>query len=57
VYANPPPAEAPTYGLLSEFIQDLKNEGLKDRDLDPLFRSAEGYIELWERAVATIPVP
>jgi microsomal dipeptidase-like Zn-dependent dipeptidase len=45
------------YGLLPEFIQDLKNEGLTDRDLNPLFRSAEGYIELWERAVATIPVP
>lgn len=45
------------YGMLPEFIQDLKNEGLTNRDLDPLFRSAEGYIELWERAIATIPVP
>jgi microsomal dipeptidase-like Zn-dependent dipeptidase len=45
------------FGLLPELIQDLKNEGLTDRDLDPLFRSAEGYIRMWERAVASVPVP
>jgi hypothetical protein len=45
------------FGLLPEMIQDLKNIGLTERDLDPLFRSAEGYIELWEKAIATIPVP
>jgi microsomal dipeptidase-like Zn-dependent dipeptidase len=45
------------FGMLPDFVQDLKNDGLTDRDLDPLFRSAEGYIRLWERAVASIPVP
>jgi microsomal dipeptidase-like Zn-dependent dipeptidase len=45
------------FGLLADFVQDLKNDGLTDRDLDPLFRSAEGYIRLWERSVAAMPVP
>ncbi|MDQ3209231.1 MAG: membrane dipeptidase, partial [Gemmatimonadota bacterium] len=45
------------FGLLPDFIQDLKNDGLTDQDLAPLFRSAEGYIRMWERAVASVPVP
>lgn len=45
------------FGLLPDLIQDLKNNGMTDRDLDPLFRSAEGYIRVWERAVASVPVP
>ncbi|MDQ3136224.1 MAG: membrane dipeptidase [Gemmatimonadota bacterium] len=45
------------FGLLPDLIQDLKNDGLTDRDLAPLFRSAEGYIRVWERAVASVPVP
>jgi hypothetical protein len=45
------------FGLIPEMIQDLKNIGVTERDLDPLFRSAEGYIQLWEKAVASIPVP
>jgi microsomal dipeptidase-like Zn-dependent dipeptidase len=45
------------FGLLADFVQDLKNDGLTDHDLDPLFRSAEGYIRLWERAVASVPTP
>ena len=45
------------FGLLADFVQDLKNDGLTNRDLDPLFRSAEGYIRLWERSVAAIPTP
>ncbi|MDQ6886127.1 MAG: membrane dipeptidase [Gemmatimonadota bacterium] len=44
-------------GLLPDFVQDLKNIGLTDRDLDPLYRSAEGYIQLWERAVARSVLP
>ena len=38
-------------------VEDLKKDGLTDRDLDPLFRSAEGYIRMWERSVAATPVP
>ena len=36
-------------GLLPDFIADLKNVGLTDEDLKPLFRSAETYILMWER--------
>ncbi len=35
-------------GLLPDFIADLKNVGLTDDDLKPLFRSAETYILMWE---------
>lgn len=37
-------------GLLPDFIADLKQVGLTDQQLDPLFRSAERYIQAWERA-------
>jgi microsomal dipeptidase-like Zn-dependent dipeptidase len=36
-------------GLLPEFIQDLENVGLSANDLSPLFRSAEAYIQMWEK--------
>jgi microsomal dipeptidase-like Zn-dependent dipeptidase len=45
------------YGLLPDFIQDLQNIGLTTQDLEPLFRSAEGYIQMWERAVEFAAVP
>jgi microsomal dipeptidase-like Zn-dependent dipeptidase len=37
------------YGMLPDFLQDLKNSGLTDEDLTPLFRSAEDYIQTWEK--------
>lgn len=37
-------------GLLPELIQDARNVGYSDADLEPIFRSAEGYIRMWERA-------
>lgn len=37
-------------GLLPELIQDVRADGATDDDLEPLFRSAEAYIRLWERA-------
>jgi len=37
------------YGLIPDFVADLKNLGLTDEELKPLYRSAEGYIEMWER--------
>jgi hypothetical protein len=40
------------YGMLPDFLQDLKNIGLSDNDLAPLFRSAEDYIRTWERCEA-----
>jgi hypothetical protein len=37
------------YGLLPDFIQDLKNVGLSDADLAPLLRSTEDFIQVWEK--------
>ena len=37
------------YGMLPDFLQDLKNVGLTDEDLLPLFCSAEDYIQVWEQ--------
>lgn len=39
------------YGLLPDFLQDLKNLGLTAEDLAPLFHSAEEYVNLWERCL------
>lgn len=39
-------------GLIPEYIQDARNDGATDADLEPLFRSAEGYVQVWEKAVA-----
>jgi microsomal dipeptidase-like Zn-dependent dipeptidase len=35
------------YGMLPDFLQDLRNVGLSAQDLAPLFRSAHDYIEMW----------
>jgi hypothetical protein len=43
-------------GLLPDFIQDLRQVGLTDAQLQPLFRSAEGYVRMWEKAEATAPI-
>ncbi len=37
------------YGMLPDFLQDGRNIGLTDKDLAPLFRSAEEYIQMWEK--------
>ena len=37
-------------GLLPELIEDARNDAISEDDLDPLFRSAEGYIRMWELA-------
>ncbi len=37
-------------GLLPELIQDVRLGGASVDDLEPLFRSAEGYIRMWEKA-------
>jgi microsomal dipeptidase-like Zn-dependent dipeptidase len=43
-------------GLLPDLVADLKQIGLADRDLEPLFESAAAYVDLWERATL-IPEP
>lgn len=40
-------------GLLPDLVADLKVVGLSDADLDPLFRSAEAYLDVWARAEGT----
>ncbi len=37
------------YGLMSDFLQDLRNIGLTPIQLTYLFRSAEDYIQMWEK--------
>ena len=37
-------------GLLPELSEDVRRDGVTDAQLEPLFRSAEAYIRMWERA-------
>jgi len=37
-------------GLVAEMIEDARRTGVTDEDLDILFKSAEAYIRVWERA-------
>ena len=39
-------------GLLPEMIEDARRDGVTDEELEPLFRSAEAYVRMWERAEA-----
>lgn len=36
------------YGMMPDFLQDLRNIGLTAEDLVPLFRSAYDYINMWD---------
>ncbi len=37
-------------GLMPELIEDARRDGVTDTELEPLFRSAEAYLRMWERA-------
>ena len=37
-------------GLVAELIEDVRRDGVTDEELEPLFKSAEGYIRLWEKS-------
>ena len=37
-------------GLLPEVIEDARRDGVTDKALEPLFRSAEAYLRMWEKA-------
>ena len=37
------------YGLLPDLLQDMRNQGLAIDDFAPLFRSAEDYVQVWEK--------
>ncbi|HJL02537.1 MAG TPA: hypothetical protein RMH85_24870 [Polyangiaceae bacterium LLY-WYZ-15_(1-7)] len=37
-------------GMLPELLEDARRTGSTEEDLEPLFRSAEGYLRMWEAA-------
>ena len=37
-------------GLVAELIEEVRQDGVSDKALEPLFRSAEGYLRMWEKA-------
>jgi hypothetical protein len=40
------------FGLLPDFLQDIRNQGLAVEDFAPLFRSANDYVEVWGKCEA-----
>jgi hypothetical protein len=43
------------YGLLPDWLQDLKNVGLTSQELSPLFMGAEDFLEMWQLAASKAP--
>lgn len=39
-------------GLVVELIEDVRRDGVTDEELEPLFKSAEAYLRMWEKAEA-----
>ncbi len=39
-------------GLLPELLEEVRRDGATDAQIEPLFRSAEAYIRMWETAAA-----
>ena len=37
-------------GLLPDLIEDVRRDGVTDAEIEPLFRSAEAYLRMWEKA-------
>ena len=46
-------------GMYPDLVEDLQKIGLTTNDLDPLFRSADAFVRLWEKAesktIASLP--
>ncbi len=42
------------YGLLPDFLQDIRNQGLDVEDFKPLFRGANDYVEMWGKCEAAL---
>jgi hypothetical protein len=36
--------------MLPELLEDARHDAVSDADLEPLFRSAEAWIRMWEKA-------
>jgi microsomal dipeptidase-like Zn-dependent dipeptidase len=43
------------YGLLPDFLQDLRNVGAPAAEVDALYQGAEHYIQVWERCLEKAP--
>lgn len=43
-------------GLVVELIEDVRRDGVTDEELEPLFRSAEAYLRMWEKSEARAAV-
>lgn len=37
-------------GLLPELLEDVRGDGVTDAEIEPLFKSAEAYLRMWEKA-------
>jgi hypothetical protein len=37
------------YGLIPDYLQDVKNLGVTPQEMAPLFRGAEAYVQMWEK--------
>ncbi|MFK7913036.1 MAG: membrane dipeptidase [Pseudomonadales bacterium] len=42
-------------GLTPDLLADMKLHGLTDAQLDPLYRSARGFVDMWQRARDAAP--
>lgn len=40
-------------GLVPDFVEDLRLHGMSLSDLEPLYRSARGFVEIWRKARAS----
>ncbi|MEO0606199.1 MAG: hypothetical protein AAF211_32520, partial [Myxococcota bacterium] len=38
-------------GLLPELLDDARRDAASDDEMEAMFRSAEGYLQMWERAI------
>ncbi|MGK3958415.1 membrane dipeptidase [Arthrobacter sp. R4] len=43
-------------GMLPDLIADFKKMGLSDQEIEPLMNSAEGYVNVWEKAHKPRPI-
>lgn len=41
-------------GMSPDLLADMRLHGLSETDLDPMYRSARGFVEMWRRARETI---
>jgi microsomal dipeptidase-like Zn-dependent dipeptidase len=44
------------FGLLADFLLDVRRIGLSEEQLKPLYGSAESYVQMWEQCRATMNI-